>query len=69
MVTRREALEAIKDRLTAELDVVEGRDTAVLAKELRATWAELDGLPAVDSDAPADEIARRREQRRRSAAG
>lgn len=70
MTTRREALEAIRDRLTASLQAEElGRDLATISRELRAVWAELDALPAVDSKAPADEIARQREARRRKASG
>jgi hypothetical protein len=70
MTTRREALEEIRDRLTETMSVTEDpRDLTALAKELRATWAELDGIPATDSQAPADEIAQRREERRRQAAG
>ena len=45
------------------------RDIATISKELRAIWVELEGLPVPGSKAPADEIARRREERRRMAAG
>lgn len=70
MTTRREALEAIRDRLTAEFDTAEDpRDVAMLSKELRAVWDELDAIPAAGSNAPTDEIARRREERRQRAAG
>jgi hypothetical protein len=68
MVTRREALEALRDRLTDETGVIEGKDLPPLSRELRAIWAELDALPSEDSKAPADEIAARREERRRQAA-
>ena len=69
MVTHREALEAIRDRLTDELESVVGRDAATVAKELRACWSELEALPVADSKAPADEIARRRDLRRQKAVG
>jgi hypothetical protein len=70
MTTRRKALEEIRDVLTRSLAETEDpRDLTALARELRATWAELDGIPVADSQAPADEIARRREERRRQASG
>jgi hypothetical protein len=70
VATHREALEAIRDRLTNELALAEGRDVAAISKELRATWVELDAMPNPEGvRAPADEIARRREERRLKAAG
>lgn len=71
MTTHREALEHLRDTLTAELasDMCRPNDAAALSRELRAVWAELEALPAADSKAPADEIARRRERRRKRAAG
>ena len=80
--SRRELLEAILDRLIAELDGDAGhrrsceckcgvppdaRTVPTLAKELRELIKEIDGLPRANSDAPADEIARRREARRKAA--
>lgn len=82
--SRRALLEAIRDRLIAELDGDAGhrrsceckcgvppdaRTVPTLAKELRELIRELDGLPVPNATAPADEIARRRDERRRKAAG
>lgn len=69
MSDHRRRLEAIRDRLTEELDESAGRDLAPLARELRAVLAELESLPVPDSKAPADEIAKRRNDRRRRASG
>jgi len=69
VATRREALEGLRDRLTDELERTEGRDLATISKELRAVWGELDGLPVEGSKAPADELKRQREERRKRAAG
>jgi len=66
---RRKALEAIRDKLTGELRTAEGRDAAVLAKELRATIAELDALPGGKEVSKVDELAARRADRRADAAG
>lgn len=66
---RRELLETLRKRLMDELDSCEGRDLAPLSRELRAIAVELDALPVPQSTAPADEIARRREDRRKKAAG
>lgn len=68
MTTRRDALEALRVRLTTEIEAAqEPRDLPALSKELRAVWAELELLPVPGSKAPADEIARRRDDRRRQA--
>lgn len=66
MPTHREALEHLRDVLTAELqsDLCRPNDAAALSRELRAVWAELEALPAANSKAPADEISRRRAARR-----
>lgn len=69
MATHREALEHLRDTLTAELqsDLCRPQDAAALSRELRAVWSELESLPAADSKAPADEIARKRAARRKAA--
>ncbi|MGI5288040.1 hypothetical protein ACQEVF_32510 [Nonomuraea polychroma] len=61
---RREALEAIRDKLAAELRAADGRDAAVIAKELRATIAELEKLPGGREVSRVDELAARRADRR-----
>lgn len=62
------ALEAIRDRLAAELDAVEGRDAATVAKELRAV---LDALNASEGgkgkESSSDDLAARRETKRAAA--
>jgi hypothetical protein len=54
---RRRSLEVIRDRVAAELALAEGRDVAVLAKELREVIRELDSLPGVGMETPLDRIA------------
>lgn len=66
---RRTALEAIRDRLAVELDGAEGRDAAGIAKELRATIAELESLPGGKAVSAVDELSARRAERRADAAG
>lgn len=68
---RRRALEAIRDRIAAELAPTEhvagcececgpppasGRDVATLAKELRAVIDAINGLPEVEEGNPLDRI-------------
>jgi hypothetical protein len=54
---RRALLEAIRDRLAAELSRVDGRDVVVLVKELRSVIRELDTLPpAAGRETPLDRI-------------
>jgi len=80
MVGRREILEAARDELVKRLHGRGGCDNedhgAVtdvalpgLLRELRQVLAELDALPSGQRKAPADEISKRREERRRKAAG
>ena len=65
--TRREALELMRNTLTAALRAEYGKDLAPISRELRAVWEELDALPAEKSEAPADQLAAAREQRRQAA--
>lgn len=69
MGSRREILETLRDQLVDECGQAVGKDLAPLARELRQTLAELDGIPSAKAEAPADEIGQRREERRRKAAG
>lgn len=55
---RRKTLEAVRDRLAAELDDIDGRYAAPLAKELRNVMAEIDRLPGGEEESPLDVIAR-----------
>lgn len=66
---RRAALEAIRDRLAGELMVAEGREVASVAKELRETIRELDGLPLPEGVSGVDQLAKKRASRRRKASG
>lgn len=66
---RRQALEALRDRLAEELVEAEGRDVAPIARELRATLADLETLPNGREESPVDDLAKRRQTRRRKAAG
>ncbi len=69
MATHREALELLRDQLTATLKLVtQPRDVAGISRELRLVWAELEGLPVPGSKAPVDLLAQRREERRRKQA-
>jgi hypothetical protein len=65
---QRKALEAIRDRLAAELVEAEGKDAAPIARELRATIAEIEGLPGRE-ESEVDRLAAERETRRANSAG
>ncbi|GIH98102.1 hypothetical protein [Planobispora takensis] len=65
---RRASLEAIRDRLAAELVEADGKNAASIAKELRATLAELDALPGGE-ESKLDDLAARRAARRADATG
>ncbi|HZE32839.1 MAG TPA: hypothetical protein VE198_15550 [Actinoallomurus sp.] len=80
MAARRDILETLRDEIRSRLEGrggcdnedhhgVTDRELPGLARELRLLLSELDGLPSEKKDAPADEIAERREERRRKAAG
>lgn len=65
---RRAALEAIRDRLAAELQRARGTGAAAVARELREVLAELEAIPD-EEVSPVDQLARRRAERRARAAG
>lgn len=67
--TRLELLESSRDRLLQEIDEANATELPALSRELRAVLSEIDGIPSAEKTAPADEIAKRREERRRKAAG
>jgi hypothetical protein len=54
---RRPSLESIRGKLAEQLELAEGRDAAILAKELRAVIAELDALPTGRLESRLDHIA------------
>lgn len=61
---QRTALEAIRDRLAAELDDASGRDVASIARELRLTLAEIENLPSTREESKVDDLTSRRDRRR-----
>ncbi len=67
--TRRELLESSRDRLVQEIDEANATELPALSRELRAVLSEIDAIPSANAKAPADEISKRREERRRKAAG
>jgi hypothetical protein len=67
VVSLADQLVVVRDRLLSELQVAEGAAVASIAKELRATLTQLDGL-LVDREASAvDDLARKRAARRADA--
>lgn len=70
----------LRDELTARIEDrgscdnenhgrADSRELPAISRELRMVLAELDAMPEAGSNAPADEIARRREERRKKAVG
>lgn len=66
---RRASLEALRDRLAREIDLVEGRDVAVLGKQLADVMRELANLPAAKGASSFDELRSRRAGRSAASAG
>lgn len=65
---KRTALEAIRNRLAAELARSKGNAAAAVAKELRAVLDALDALPGAEVS-PVDDLTAKRAKRRADAAG
>ncbi|MGW4476845.1 hypothetical protein ACWENQ_44940 [Nonomuraea sp. NPDC004354] len=65
---KRAALEAIRDRLAAELVRAKGQAAAAVAKELRSTIDAIEALPGGEVSA-VDDLAAKRATRRADAAG
>lgn len=65
---RRRALEALRDRLAADLDVAPVTVAAQIAGQLRAVLADIAGLPGVVERSASDDLAKRRKARRAAAA-
>ncbi|MFF0469342.1 hypothetical protein ACFYPX_18160 [Micromonospora zamorensis] len=61
---RRKSLEAIRDKLAAELDDAFGRDAATIAKELTSVIREIDTLPVGGAESILDQLAKKRAARR-----
>lgn len=60
-------LTEIRDQLMDTMTQAEPRELAALARELRATLAELDALGAGREESALDDLAKRRAARRESA--
>ncbi len=66
----RRLLEESRDELVSAIrECRYQKDLPPLIRELRMVIGELEGRPSAKRDTPTDEIARRREERRRKAAG
>lgn len=66
---RHQRLQNLLERLCDEVETADARELPGLAREVRATLAELDAMPSPKSESRTDEVAKRREARRRKAAG
>lgn len=63
-------LTALRDRLAEEItNTTSGRDLASLSKQLTDVLREINDMPDPTGESKADEIAQRREERRRAAQG
>jgi hypothetical protein len=60
---RRLSLEQIRDRLAERLEAAEGKDTAVISKELREVMRELEQIPTGKEVSTSDDLAARRAAR------
>lgn len=65
---RRESLELMRDKLAGLLDDSEGRDSAVISKELREVMRELDQIPTGKEASTSDDLTARRAARLAEAA-
>lgn len=63
---RKAALEAIRDRLAAELTRARGTGAAAIARELREVLTELEAIPDPEVS-PVEQLLRRRAERRAAA--
>lgn len=64
---RRERLERLRDRLDMAMVACTPRELPAMARELRLTLAELEGLPAAEGVSARDQVAVARAKRRESA--
>jgi hypothetical protein len=60
---RRLSLESMRDQLAERLEGAEGRDAAVLSKELREVMKELEQIPTGKEVSTSDDLAERRAAR------
>lgn len=65
---QRAALEALRDKLAADMEQAEPAVVAQIAGQLRATLKDLAALPPVAGGSKLDEVKQRREARRRAGA-
>lgn len=61
---RRERLEKLRDRLDMAMVACTPRELPAMARELRLTLAELEGLPAAEGVSARDQLAEARAKRR-----
>lgn len=54
---RRKSLEALREKLAAELDQAVGRDIAAIAKELRNVVDAIDAIPISREESVVDQLA------------
>ena len=66
-LSRKAGLEALRDDLAASIESAETRDKAALARQLAAVLAQIEELPTSGEVTQVDEIAKRRDNRRRAA--
>lgn len=64
---RAAVLRALSGLLAETLESADPQHVAQLAKQLRETVAELDGLPAAEGRSASDDLAAKRERRRSTA--
>jgi hypothetical protein len=60
---RRLSLEKMRDALAQSLEAAEGKEVAVISKELREVMKELEQIPTGKEVSTSDELAKRREGR------
>lgn len=69
VATRLELLELLRDQLVIKADLADSKDLPGVSRELRMVLAEIDVIPSANAKTQTDEIAKRRDERRRKAAG
>ncbi|MDN4162950.1 hypothetical protein [Nocardioides abyssi] len=58
---------ALRNRLAEEIETASSRDLAALSKQMTDVLAQIEAMPVADATSAADEIAKRREERRKNA--
>jgi hypothetical protein len=65
---RRRSLERMRDQLAERLEAAEGKDAAVISKELREVMRELESIPTGKEVSTSDDLAAKRAARLAEAA-